>query len=214
MDLTSIITAAGYFGITTVIFAESGLLIGFFLPGDSLLFTAGFLASTGVFSIWPLMALSTAAAIIGDSVGYAFGKYIGPRIFTRDNSVIFHRDHLERSRKFFDRHGSKAVVIARFMPVIRTFTPVLAGVGKMRYRTFLMYNIVGGLTWASGVPFVGYKLGMVIPNVDQYLIPIVAAIILASFMPSIIHLLRDAEERARAITFARNCWNHVLHRGT
>ncbi|MDO8463136.1 MAG: VTT domain-containing protein [bacterium] len=198
MDILNLITGAGLIGITLVIFAESGLLIGFFFPGDSLLFTAGVLASTGVFSIWWLLALATVAAIVGDSVGYAFGRHVGARLFTRRHSIFFHPEHIERSKRFFEKHGSKAIVLARFMPVVRTFTPMLAGVGRMRYPTFLLYNVIGGIIWATGVPFAGYALGQRIPNIDHYLAPIVIAIVLASIAPAAWHLLRDPAERAKA----------------
>lgn len=212
MDLIELITTAGLLGITAVIFAETGLLIGFFLPGDSLLFTAGVLAAAGVFNVWHLVLLATAAAIVGDSVGYAFGRRIGPHVFTRGDSLLFHRDHLERSRRFFERHGAKAVVLARFMPIVRTFTPVLAGVGRMRYATFLTYNVIGGTLWAAGMPLLGYKLGRVIPAIDRYLLPIVLAIVLASVAPGAWHIFRDPAERVRTLALIQRVAQRITHR--
>ncbi len=203
MGLVDIIIGFGYVGITAVIFAETGLLIGFFLPGDSLLFTAGFLSSQGVFDIRLLIALCGVAAVVGDGIGYAFGVRVGPRIFSREDSLLFHRDHLTRAQRFYERHGPKAVVLARFVPFARTFVPILAGVGRMRYRRFLTYNIVGAGLWAVGIPFIGYSLGRSIPGVDQYLLPIILLIILLSISPGIIHVLRNREDRVRVAAMCR-----------
>lgn len=197
MGLVDLIIGFGYLGITAVIFAETGLLIGFFLPGDSLLFTAGFLASQGVFDIRLLIVLCAIAAVAGDGVGYAFGSRVGPRIFSRENSLLFHRDHLTLAQRFYERHGPKAVVLARFVPFARTFVPILAGVGRMRYPRFLAYNVVGAGLWAIGIPLIGYYLGRSIPGVDQYLLPIILGIILLSVSPGIIHVLRNREDRTR-----------------
>ena len=204
MDFVHLIIGFGYLGIAATVFAESGLFIGFFLPGDSLLFTAGFLASQDIFDIRVLAALCAVAAIAGDSVGYAFGRRVGPKLFTRSDSLIFHRDHLTRAQRFFARYGAKAVVLARFMPIVRTFTPVLAGVGNMQYRTFLAYNVIGGCAWAIGIPLAGYWLGRSIPNVDRYLFPIILGIIIASVMPGIVHLLRDHRSRAQLVVIIRS----------
>lgn len=196
-DLVTLIKTTGYLGIFAIIFSESGLLIGFFLPGDSLLFTAGFLASQGFFKIVPLMILTFIAAVTGDSVGYTFGRRVGPKIFTRDDSLFFHKDHLDRAQKFYQKHGGKTIVLARFMPVVRTFAPIVAGVGKMHYPTFLVYNIAGGLLWAVGLSGAGYFLGNAIPNIDRYLIPIVIGIIITSILPTAIHILKDPRHRAQ-----------------
>jgi len=192
-DLATFILAAGYIGLFTVVFAESGLFLGFFLPGDSLIFTAGFLASQGYFSIIILVAIFFAGAVLGDSFGYAFGKKTGPKLFTRENSLLFKKSHLEKARIFYETHGGKTIILARFMPIIRTFAPILAGVGMMKYSVFLSYNIIGGALWAIGVSSAGYLLGSLIPNVDKYIIPIVILIIIASVLPPIIHVLRNKE---------------------
>src|SRR3989338_7983553 len=138
-DLVSLIKTAGYLCIFGIVFAESGLLVGFIFPGDSLLFTAGFLASQDLLSIWVLMPLTISAAIMGDSFGYAFGKKIGPRIFTSNDSLFFDKAHIERAQEFFNKYGKKTIILARFLPVVRTFAPILAGVGHMQYRVFLSY---------------------------------------------------------------------------
>lgn len=195
IDLTAFIRGAGYLGLFGIIFAESGVLIGLFFPGDSLLFTAGFLASQGYFNIVLLTLLAFAGAVLGDNVGYAFGKRAGPHLFKKEDSFFFHKDHLLRARVFYERYGGKALIMARFMPVIRTLAPILAGVGKMRYGAFLFYNFVGGVLWAIGVTLLGYFLGATIPNADRYLTPIIIFIILTSFFPSLIHVVRNKEHR-------------------
>lgn len=204
MDLITLITGFGYLGIAAAVFAESGLFIGFFLPGDSLLFTAGFLASQGFFRIDVLVIICVVAAIIGDSVGYAFGLRAGPKIFTRSDSLFFHRDHLDRAQRFYERYGAKTIVLARFMPIVRTFAPILAGVGKMRYGTFLIYNVIGGMSWAVGVTVAGYVLGQRVPNVDRYLLPIIIGIIILSVLPGIVHVLRTPNDRAKIIEVIRS----------
>lgn len=200
-DLITLIKTAGYLGLLGIVFAESGLLIGFFLPGDSLLFTAGFLASQGFFDIRWLVLLCFVGAVLGDSVGYAFGKRTGPLIFKREDSFLFHKNHLERARRFYEAKGGFTIVVARFMPIVRTFAPILAGVGRMRYSTFLFYNIIGGMLWAIGMPVLGYFLGHIIPNADRYIIPIVFSIIILSFLPPLLHFLKDPEDRRRLKSF-------------
>lgn len=196
-DLTSFITAAGYAGVVAIVFAESGLLIGFFLPGDSLLFTAGFLASQGYFDVTLLSLFAFIAAVVGDSVGYSIGYRMGPKVFKREDSILFHRDHVARTQAFYEKHGGKAILLSRFLPVVRTFAPVMAGVGRMKYATFLSYNVIGGLLWAVGLTLLGYFLGTTIPNVDRYLLPIIVLIILLSVSPTLYHLLKDRETRER-----------------
>jgi len=194
-DLISFIKAAGYLGITSIVFAESGLLIGFFLPGDSLLFTAGFLASQGFLDIYILCPLLFIAAVVGDSVGYTFGYRLGPKIFKKEDSIFFDKENITRAQVFFEKYGGKTIILARFIPVVRTFAPILAGVGKMRYSTFIVYNLIGGLLWAVGLLGLGYFLGNVIPNVDRYLLPIILIIIFISILPNIIHLIKNKAMR-------------------
>lgn len=196
-DLPALIQSIGYVGVWGIVFAESGLLIGFFLPGDSLLFTAGFLASQHLLNVWLLIAGAAVCAIAGDSVGYFTGHRFGRRLFRREDSRFFHKDHLISAQKFYDRHGGKAVVLARFMPIIRTFAPITAGMGKMHYPTFLSYNLAGGIAWTFGLTLLGYFLGSVIPNVDHYLLPIVLVIIVISLLPSAFHLWQEKRRHRR-----------------
>ncbi len=198
-DLVELVKTAGYLGVFTIVFLESGLLVGFFFPGDSLLFTAGFLSSQGFLDIKILIAGCFLAAVAGDSIGYYIGAKLGPKIFTKDNSIFFHKKHLERAQRFYDKHGGKTIILARFIPVIRAFAPVVAGAGKMNYRRFVAFNLVGGVLWAIGVTLAGYYLGSLIPNVDKYLLPIVALIIIASILPGLHHILVDAEIRASIV---------------
>lgn len=184
-DIVSIIKTAGYFGVTGIIFAESGLLIGFFLPGDSLLFTAGVLASAGFLNIWVLIPLVFLAAVIGDNVGYYIGNKAGEALFEREDTIFFKRSHLKKAKVFFDTHGRRSVILARFIPVVRTFVPVLAGIGKMPHQNFFFSNIIGGACWSVGLPLLGFGLGASIPDIDHYLLPIILMIVFVSFIPVI-----------------------------
>ena len=198
IDLTALIIWAGYVGIFIIIFAECGILLGIFLPGDSLLFTAGFLASQGHLNLALLMVICFAGAVLGDNFGYAFGRRVGPAIFKKEDSIFFHKNHLERAARFYDRHGGKTIILARFMPIIRTFAPILAGVGRMNYRVFILYNLAGGALWAIGLTALGYFLGSVIPGVDKYLFPIVLMIIIISMLPGVIATLKSYIARKKA----------------
>lgn len=182
-DPISFIKATGVVGVAAIIFIESGLLVGFFLPGDSLLFAAGFLASQNFIPLTPLLVLSFAGAVFGDNLGYAIGKRLGPRLFTKNESFFFRRDNVEKTKSYFRRYGPKTILLARFIPVVRTFAPVMAGVGAMRYRTFVAYNLVGGFLWSVCIPLLGYALGSSIPDVDRYLVPIILVIVLISILP-------------------------------
>ena len=190
-DLIKILESIGYLGLVSIIFAESGLLVGIFLPGDSILFTAGFLASQGFFNIWLLAPMTFVAAVAGDSVGYAFGHKIGKRLFQKEDSIFFHKKHLVRAQKFYEKHGGKTITIARFLPVVRTFAPIVAGMGDMQYKKFLAYNVLGAFLWAVCIPFAGYFLGSIIPGIDKYLLPIIALIVIASIAPSVIHIIKE-----------------------
>ena len=206
MNLTEIIVTAGYLGIFLVVFAESGLLIGFFFPGDSLLFTAGFLAYQGTFSLPELCIICAVAAIIGDSVGYTFGRRVGRRLFERENSTFFKKKYLLSAEAFYEKHGSMTIVLARFTPIVRTFAPIVAGISNMHYRRFVIYNVVGGVLWACGVTIAGYLFGNLIPreDIDKYLLPVIILIIVISLLPSIIHVWRDEEMRASILAIPRN----------
>jgi membrane-associated protein len=197
VDVRSLVEAAGYFGITAIVFCESGVLLGFFLPGDSLLFTAGFLAGRSVLSLPLLVLLTFLAAVAGDSVGYAIGRRFGRQLFVRERSRLFKPDHLVRAEAFFDRRGAQAVVLARFLPWVRTFTPVAAGVGSMRYSRFLTMNVLGAALWAVGLPVAGFFLGRTVPNADRYVLPAVLVIIATSAVLSSRQVFRRARTEAR-----------------
>lgn len=183
IDLAALIETIGYAGLFGIIFAESGTIVGFFLPGASLLFTAGLLASQGYLDIRILIPLLGTAAVLGDNIGYWFGAKVGPRIFTRDDSFFFRTSHIEKTKDYFNRYGSRTILLARFVPFVRTFAPILAGVGRMDYRTFLLYNILGALLWACGITLLGYTLGATVPGVEKYLELIILGIILATLTP-------------------------------
>jgi membrane-associated protein len=184
----------GHLAIWAIVFAESGLLIGFFLPGDSLLFAAGFLASRGYLNIFALVIGCFICAVVGDNVGYATGKRFGPKLFSKEDSLFFHKNHIVKAQKFYEKHGTKTIVLARFLPVVRTFAPIVAGIGKMDYPTFFKFNLLGGLVWTSGLSTLGFVLGNIIPDVDKYLLPITLAIVVISIIPSLLHLLPDRKK--------------------
>lgn len=211
MNLITLIETIGYAGLGGIIFAESGLLFGVVFPGDSLMFTAGFLASQKFLNILILLPLCFVAAVGGDSVGYWFGKKIGPKLFNREDSIFFHKDNLMRANAFYEKHGGKALILARFMPIIRTLVPIVAGIGQMRYRAFIGFNLLGGLLWSVGMLMLGFTLGSVIPNIDHYLLPIIVFIILLSFAPSIYHLLKK-EERPNTVAMIKKIWQMIIQK--
>ena len=184
-DLTTLVKTVGYLGLFAIVFAESGLFFGFFLPGDSLLFTAGFLASQGFFDITLLLFLVFTGAILGDNVGYWFGRKVGPKIFTREDSLVFRKSYVQKAQAFFDKHGAKTILLARFVPAVRTFAPIIAGVAGMRYDIFLAYNLLGAALWGLGLTLLGYFLGNTVPHIDRYILPILAAIVLISISPGL-----------------------------
>lgn len=194
VDPRHLIETFGTIGIFVIVFAESGLLVGFFLPGDSLLFTAGLLASQGSLNFPVVLAVCFVGAVTGDQVGYMFGSRVGPALFRRPDSRFFRQSHVEKARRYFETQGPKTVLLARFIPFVRTFAPILAGVGEMRYRTFVAFNVVGGLLWAVGVTSLGYTLGKSVPNIDRYLLPAVAVILAVSFVPIVREFLRLRRE--------------------
>ena len=193
VDPKHLLETFGTVGLFLIVFAESGLFVGFFLPGDSLLFTAGVFAARGDLN-FPVIALGCfIAAAAGDQVGYAFGNRVGPALFRRDDSRFFKKEYVEKAQGYFDRHGSKTIVLARFVPIVRTFAPIVAGVGKMPYRTFVTFNLIGALLWAVGVTTLGYTAGNAIgaDNIDKYLLPIILVIIAVSFIPVAIEVRRE-----------------------
>ena len=192
-DPRLLVQAGGYVGLTAIIFSETGLLIGFFLPGDSLLVTAGLLSTQPQFGLnmWLLGLLLTIAAIVGNTVGYAIGRYTGPRLFTRDDSLLFKKKHLYRAQAFYEKHGGKTLVIARFMPIVRTFVPVVAGLGAMNLRTYTAYNVLGAVLWIWSMLFVGYFLGRYIPGVEDHITKVILVVIFLSLLPGLISWWRE-----------------------
>jgi membrane-associated protein len=195
-SLDSLIQWGGYGVLFAIVFAETGLLVGFFLPGDSLLITAGLLAANDTLNIWWLNVLLIVAAVVGDSVGYAIGRRLGPRVFKREKSLLFNPVHVERTRRFYERYGPKTIVIARFVPIVRTFAPVLAGVGEMEYRRFIFYNVAGGVGWVVSMTWAGYLLGQSIPNIGSYIHIVVPVVIVLSCIPIAVELLRERRRRS------------------
>jgi len=200
-DLIEFIKLASILGVALVVFAESGLLIGFFLPGDSLLFTTGFLISAGFLNVNIHLAVLIVflAAVLGDSVGYTFGRRLGPRLFRKQDARFFKQDYIKQAQAFYEKHGGKTIIIARFIPIVRTFAPIVAGASKMEYRRFLTFNVIGAFLWAAGVTYTGFLLGRVFESagieIDTILLPIVAVIILVSVLPPAIHILKTKKNR-------------------
>jgi membrane-associated protein len=203
IDLVEFIRAVGVLGVMTIIFAESGLLLGFFLPGDTLLFSAGFLATKGVFgvSIHVLVLYLIAAAILGEVVGYMFGRKVGHRIFRRKNSVLFHPDNLARAEKFYEKYGPITILLARFVPVVRTFVPIVAGAAKMDQRIFNVFNVLGAVLWVSLVTYAGFVAGDFLQargiNIDNLILPVIALVTLFTLSSPLLHILRDADSRKK-----------------
>ncbi|MCX4549167.1 VTT domain-containing protein [Streptomyces sp. NBC_01387] len=202
LDPDYLISTFGVAGLLAIVFAESGLLIGFFLPGDSLLFTSGLLVTTGKLGtpLWLLCALVAIAAIVGDQVGYLFGRKVGPSLFKRPDSKLFKQENVEKAHEFFEKYGPKSLILARFVPVVRTFTPIIAGVSRMNYRSFLIFNIIGGTLWGVGVTLLGAVLGK-IDFVNKHIELILVAIVLVSVIPIAIEYLRargKAQKQAAA----------------
>jgi membrane-associated protein len=202
-DLVQIIQTVGYIGLFAIVFAESGLFFGFFLPGDSLLLTAGLLASQGKLEIAALLIILPVAAILGDNVGYWFGKKTGSHIFNRDESLLFRRKNLLAAQAFYDRHGGKTIILARFMPFIRTFAPIVAGAVEMPFRRFFTFNVIGGLLWGVGVTLAGYYLGQAIPGIDRYFLVVVGAVILVSALPAALHMAKEYGPSVRRLIAER-----------
>jgi membrane-associated protein len=190
-DVEGIIRWGGMLMLVAIVFAETGLLVGFFLPGDSLLVTAGIFAAAGHLDITLLLTLVTAAAIVGDQLGYYIGHRTGPRIFRREDSLFFKRAHLVRAQQFYERHGGKTIILARFIPVIRTFAPVVAGVGQMEYRRFVSFNVIGGFLWVWSMSLLGYSLGHAVPDIDRHIHLVIAVVVFLSILPAIIEIVRS-----------------------
>jgi membrane-associated protein len=190
MTLTALVQLIGYPGLFAAVFLESGIFFGFFLPGASMLFTAGLLASQGFFNVWILIPLLTVAAILGDNAGYWFGAKVGIRLFLRQDSRFFHHKHLESAKDFYEKHGTRAIFLARFIPIVRTFAPIVAGVVGMKYRTFITYNVLGAVVWAAGVTFAGFYLVSQFPGIQKYISLIIVGIIVVTTLPIFVDIWR------------------------
>jgi len=200
----AIIRWGGVIALITIVFAETGLLVGFFLPGDSLLVTAGLFAARGDLNVVVLLVSLSIAAIVGDAVGYAIGRRLGPKLFKKEDSLLFKRKHLVKAHEFYERYGGKTIVIARFVPIIRTFAPTVAGAAEMTYSKFAAYNVFGGLLWVFSMVLGGYALGSVVPNIDKYIHYVIVIVVFLSLLPPFIEWWRErrrnaAEKRADQI---------------
>jgi membrane-associated protein len=198
-DVEALVRVGGLTALIAIVFVETGLFVGFFLPGDSLLVTAGLFAAGGHLDLWSLFLFVSLAAIVGDTVGYTIGAKTGPRIFSREDSLLFHKKHLIATKEFYDRYGGITIILARFMPILRTFAPLVAGVGSMQYGRFALYNVMGGIGWVVSMTSIGYVLGKTIPDIDRYIHVVIAAVILLSLIPGLIAFLRS-RRRVRTLS--------------
>lgn len=194
-DIDQIVSAGGILLVSLIVFAESGLLIGFFLPGDTLLFGAGLAASQGKFSIFWLIFFVILAAVIGDNVGYSIGRRAGPRIFKKKDGILFRQEYIQKSEEFYEKHGGKTIILARFTPIVRTFAPVVAGASKMPRQRFMFFNIVGGILWGGGMSLLGYAIGGRIPGLDHYIELVIIGVMVVSILLAFAHLLKDPKTR-------------------
>lgn len=194
-DLPGLVQWAGLFGLTTIVFSETGLLVGVFLPGDSLLVTAGLLAARGYLNVYLLAPVLTLAAICGNSLGYLIGRATGPRIFNRENSIFFNKKHAIRAHEFYEKYGRMTIVLAQFMPIIRTFSPVIAGVGGMKFHQFIRFNVLGAFAWVWSMLGIGYFLGNYIPGIDQHIEIVVVIVVFISILPGLISGYRARRRR-------------------
>ncbi|MDB5169063.1 MAG: dedA [Candidatus Saccharibacteria bacterium] len=200
LNVTHLIQAGGLPLLAFILYAEAGLFLGFFLPGDTLLIAAGIYAHQGHLPILGVIIVAAIAAILGDNTGYFIGRKLGPAVFTKPDGVIFNKSHINTSEKFFERYGAKTLLVSHFLPIVRSFTPLLAGVGQMEYRRFVLFNTIGDISWAVSITLVGYYVGSRIPNIDTYILIIIGAAIAFSVLPAIyhagkLHLRRRAAKR-------------------
>src|SRR5204863_348027 len=201
-NLPDLVQWAGLFGLAAIIFSETGLLVGVFLPGDSLLVTAGLFAAKGYLNVYALAPALTLAAICGNSLGYFIGRATGPRVFKRENSLFFNKNHAMRAHEFYEKYGKKTIVLAQFMPVIRTFAPVIAGVAGMKFTAFISYNIFGAFFWICSMVGIGYFLGNYIPGIDQHIEIVVVIVVFLSILPGLISAYRGRRARRYAASSA------------
>lgn len=216
LDIETLITGSsvllGLIIIGGIIFAESGLLIGFFLPGDTLLLFAGFFASQGRLPLGWLLLVVVACAIIGDNVGYSIGKRTGKKIFKKEDGIFFHKDHIRRAENFYNDHGGKTIILARFIPVVRTFAPLVAGIGNMSHKRFLAFNVIGALFWGVGVTLIGYFLGGFVDpeTVEHFILPVIGIVTLGTFGPAIYHILKEESSRKLIKSKIKTILNKII----
>ena len=196
-DVTQIVQSGGLLLIAIIIFLESGMMVGFFLPGDTLLFSAGILAAAGHLPIIPAIAIIALAAIAGDNTGYHIGRKLGPRLFRKEDGIIFRKDLILKAEKFYEKYGTKTMLIAHFIPVVRSFVPVAAGAGKMDYKRFVIFDAIGDMLWATSITLLGYFVGSRIPGIQKMVEPILLIIVLITLLPTIYHALKDPKIRTR-----------------
>lgn len=197
LDVQHILATGGLLAIAAIVFSESGLMVGFFLPGDTLLLSAGVFAAQGKLSIALTIAVISLAAILGDNTGYSIGRVLGPRLFRKKDGVVFRQEHIRRVEVFYERFGSKTMLLSHFIPIVRSFAPIVAGAAKMPRPSFFLFDAIGCIVWSTGVTLLGYWLGSKIPNLDHYILPTVAAVTLATFGPIVWHLFGDKTTRQR-----------------
>lgn len=195
-DVESILTTGGLLILFLIIFSESGMMVGLFFPGDTLLFSAGILAAGGTFNIVTVIAVIAAAAILGDNIGYLIGKHAGPKLFKEDG-VIFRHDYIMRTEKFYEKYGTKTMLVAHFIPIVRSFAPVTAGAGKMNHKQFIIYDAIGDIVWATSVTLIGFFIGSRIPGIEKLIEPILIGIVVIFLFPTIYHVLKDPKIRAK-----------------
>lgn len=200
-DIEAIIHAGGIILVSLIVFAESGLLVGFFLPGDTLLFGAGLAASQGELSLPLLIICVVTAAIVGDNVGYSIGRRMGHRLFKKKDGILFRHEYIETAEKFYEKHGGKTIILARFTPIVRTFAPVVAGASKMPRQRFMMFNVIGGIVWGAGMPLLGYFVGNRIPGLDKYIEIVILGVVVLSLLLAFAHILK--EERTRILLWGK-----------
>ncbi len=203
IDVTHLIEAGGLIAIVAIVFAESGLMVGFFLPGDTLLLTAGLFAAQGHFSVAVAIAAISLAAIAGDNTGYMIGRIMGKRLFHKKDGILFRQEYVERTERFYEKYGAKTMLIAHFIPIVRSFAPLVAGVGKMPRGKFIFFDAIGDTIWAAGVTLLGYWFGSKIPNMDKYIMYAVVAVMILSFGPILWHLFSDPTARQRLFAAIR-----------
>ena len=193
-NIPDLIGWGSYWVLFFIIFAETGLFVGFFLPGDSLLVAAGLFAAAGKLNIWILVSLLSVAAIVGDSTGYWFGEKIGKNLFKKEKSHLFKPKYLLRAKAFYEKHGGKTIIFARFVPVIRTFAPIVAGATNMPYKKFFSFNVIGGILWVGLMTLLGYFIGSLVPDIDKHMGILIISVIVISLIPAIIEYIKEKKK--------------------